>query len=104
VGDLEVNNKSLSEENISLRAKLTAAEVKLTTIECEIESARQKSLQKTVELLEVPTGVDALAFLKTYSTEIGCAVEESDINNIYSRTQKTRNNSTKTKIVLEFTT
>jgi hypothetical protein len=52
----------------------------------------------------VPTGVDALAFIKTYSTEIGCAVEESDINNVYSRTQKTRNNTTKTKIVLEFTT
>jgi hypothetical protein len=48
--------------------------------------------------------VDIRDFVKKYSQEIGCAVQESDVNNIFSRTHKTKNNKTKTKIVLEFTT
>jgi hypothetical protein len=50
LGKLEVNNKSMTEKNIRFRAKFTAAEVKLITIECEIASTRHKSLQKAVEL------------------------------------------------------
>jgi hypothetical protein len=77
IGELEVNNKSLTEENTSLRGKLIADEIKLTTIECVIESTRQKSLQNTVKSLKVlkETGADALAFIKTYTAEIRCVIE-----------------------------
>jgi hypothetical protein len=57
---LETNNKLLAEDNIALRAdnnalsaKFIATELKLTLIEDDIDSVKQKSLRKTVELLEV---------------------------------------------------
>jgi regulator of replication initiation timing len=112
IGALETQNDSLKEDNavlradhIKLSAKLVAAEVKLSSIESDFESSKQKSLQKTVELLEVPeeAAENILGFVKTYAEEIGCAVLETDLDNFYSRTHKTRKNTTKTKIVLEFT-
>jgi regulator of replication initiation timing len=113
VSTLETQNQSLTEDNAVLRAdnnalsaKLIAAEVRLSSIESDIESSKQKALQKTVELLEAPTEAkeDVLAFIKKYGQEIGCVVHESDLNHFYARTQKTRSNVTKTKIILEFST
>jgi regulator of replication initiation timing len=111
VETLEEQNKSLADANAVLRAdnkalssKLTAAEVRLSSIESEIESNKQKALQNTVELLEVPSEAkeDVLGFVKTYAQEIGCAFSEADLDKYYSRTTTTRSNVTKTKIILEF--
>jgi hypothetical protein len=108
---LETNNKLLAEDNITLRAdnnalsaKLIATELKLTIIEDDIDSVKQKSLRKTVELLDVPpeAAKDVLGFVEKYTKEIGCDVKDTDLTTFYSRTRKTRNNQTKTKIVLEF--
>jgi regulator of replication initiation timing len=103
---LDVQNQALTAENIILRSKLASTEAKLSSIECDIESTKQKSLQNTVEILEVPADstADPLKLVVGYSREVGSVVEKSDINNIYTKSTKTRNNTTKTKIIVEFTT
>jgi hypothetical protein len=100
---LKTDNTVLRSNNNALSAKLIAVEVRLSSVEGDIETTKQKSLKNTVEILEAPAEAaeNALAFVKEYAQEIGCSIKESDLNNYYSSTH-TRNNTTKTKIVLEF--
>jgi regulator of replication initiation timing len=75
VKELEIKNKCLVDDNLSLReennalsAKLIAAELKLTGIEDDVDSVYQKSL------LGVPAEAseDVLGFVQKYAKEIGC--------------------------------
>jgi hypothetical protein len=103
---LDVQNQTLAAENILLRSKLAATETKLSSIKCDIESTKQKSLQNTVEILEVPpdSTADPLKFVVGFLSEINSVVEKSDINNINKKSTKPRNNTMKTKIIVEFLT
>jgi regulator of replication initiation timing len=111
IDNLENHNKNLADsnnaliaENFALSEKLKSTEIRLDTAFGEIDSVNQRSLSKTVEILDVPNNEaqDVIGFVTQYGCAIGCEITENDLNNCYSKTQQARNNSPKTKIILEF--
>jgi hypothetical protein len=109
--ELRADNNALSAKLIATEAKLTAIgnnnnafSAKLTAIGGDIELVKQKSLRKTVELLDVPAEAskNITGFISQYSRTVGCEIKAVDVNNYFLRTHTTSKNVTKTKIIIEF--
>jgi hypothetical protein len=101
------SNAELKNENLVLADKLKSTETALSAAIDDLEIIDQRSLNNTVEILGVPSDITKdgiLDYVLDYSKTIKCNIEEKDIDNIYLKSNRGRNNTNVCRIILRFIT